>query len=153
MLFLASSPFHSTHWKEIMPKLKRNRWLQLLVFINLFTSIVTSLNRSFTFPTMLMQDLQRLSIILSAYNYEFIYKEGENLANLTACSRLPLKINSNIEEIFSFSIEAKFPKSVEQILVDTKNHSSLVKAPEYSRLGWPHFIKEDALKTYYNRRN
>lgn len=87
--------------------------------------------------------LQRWAIILSAYNYELIYKKAEFNSNADGLSRLSLESKEFVEkECFLVSVVPSFQdklikfKTIEQ---DTCMDDILDKVVEYLNNGWSHF--------------
>jgi hypothetical protein len=71
--------------------------------------------------------LQRWALLLSAYDYNIMYKKGENNSNADALSRLPLKENSTLvtENVINFLDE--LPLSATDIAVSSKQDSIISK--------------------------
>ncbi|KAF2880537.1 hypothetical protein ILUMI_25635 [Ignelater luminosus] len=110
--------------------------------------------------------LQRWAILLSAYDYQIVYKKGADIPNADALSRLPLSDDTELELASNcFSIQApitaflhnseeiEIPITVEDVEQETEKDMVLKQVFAYVRDAWPSVISDEKLKKYYIRKN
>lgn len=103
--------------------------------------------------------LQRWAVILSMYDYEFIYRPSKSMSHVDALSRLPLERETNIEgdllcTVNQISSQDKI--DIEKVREELNKDLILNKIYTYVLKGWPN--KRDLgwsndLKYYYQLRN
>ncbi|XP_031330712.1 uncharacterized protein K02A2.6-like [Photinus pyralis] len=103
-------------------------------------------------PTLSHSRLQRWAIILSGYEYNIIYKKGSEVANADGFSRLPLKLNSGVQEVLSFTNMEEQPVTAEVVRSETGKDLNLIKVRQYVKEGWPQQCPNETLKPYFSRR-
>ena len=101
--------------------------------------------------------IQRWSIILSAYNYELIFKSGRQHGNADSTSRLPFQSDdceeSPVLEYYVLMTELCYSPTISK---DVARYSArdpiIAKVMDYINNGWPTKIEEQC-KPYFRRRN
>lgn len=95
--------------------------------------------------------LQRWAIFLAMYSYTIEYKKGCKMGNADALSRLPLKIENDIETENVHAFREEIP--IDRLLVEesTKSDSVMNKVLSALENGWK-FPIEDSVKVFYNKR-
>ena len=109
-------------------------------------------------PPLAAARLQRWAILLSAYQYDIVYRDTKSHANADALSRLPLHC---LEEhtscvgasyIFNMTQIESLPVTSSQLENATRYDPILGKVLHYTRYGWPDIVPSE-LQPYFNRRN
>ena len=106
-------------------------------------------------PSLAAARLQRWALLLSAYNYEVVFKPTRAHANVDGLSRLPLPNVNQSEQLQEPSIfnirqmEALLVTAM-QLKAATRRDPILSRVMLYTKEGWPAQIS-DALKPYWNR--
>ncbi|XP_050521685.1 uncharacterized protein K02A2.6-like [Daktulosphaira vitifoliae] len=97
--------------------------------------------------------LQRWSVFLSMYDYDFKYKPAKQMVHVDALSRLPLKTGTEIEEISinRLSIMNDFNLNIEEIRKGYKEDKTLLKVIKYVKNGWEGKLEE--CKYYFKMKN
>ena len=111
-------------------------------------------------PSIAAARLQRLSLLLSCYQYQIKYKSTQYHPNADCLSRLPLSpLNSSEPDIvaytstvFNINQIAAMPVSSNQIAEATRRDPTLTRVLLYTKQGWPTHI-ELVLRPYSDRRN
>lgn len=104
-------------------------------------------------PALAVARLQRWALLLSAYQYDIVYKASLEHANADGLSRLPLQKEvpqSNPE--FRVSWLESIPVSAKDIKKETDKDKILTKVRHLTQTGWPTHVSEGELKSYWNRR-
>ncbi|KAK6179270.1 hypothetical protein SNE40_011672 [Patella caerulea] len=107
-------------------------------------------------PTLAAARLQRWALILSAYQYQIVYRSSVEHGNADALSRNPLEVvqdDSLESDLFYFSYVNELPINSHQISEATRKDRLMCKVLEYVKTGWPSFIEDPELKPYFIRRN
>ena len=106
-------------------------------------------------PTLAAARLQRWAIILSAYQYDIMFRStGEHL-NADALSRLPANVATAQDEessIYHFTLLDELPVTAKEIETATRNDPVLSRVYQYTLSGWPSEIP-DNLKAFANRKD
>ena len=106
-------------------------------------------------PPLAAARLQRWAIILSTYSYEIQFKPTDDHANADALSRLPLphRVTSELAEISCFIVGQieSLPVTAERLVTYTRQDPLLSKVVQFTRLGWPQVVPEEA-KPFWTRR-
>lgn len=105
-------------------------------------------------PALAAARLQRWALLLSAYQYDIVYKASLEHANADGLSRLPLQKEapqSNPE--FRVSWLESVPVSAKDIKKETDKDKILTKVRHLTQAGWPKHVSEGELKPYWNRRD
>ena len=93
---------------------------------------------------------------LIAYQYEIEFKCTQDHSNVDGLSRLPLPnvkfSKSNATDVFTVAQLDSLPVTAEQLGKATRTDPILSKACRFTKLGWPHQVKE-CLKPYWYQRN
>ena len=105
-------------------------------------------------PTLAAARMQRWALVLSAYDYEIVFKRSEDHANCDALSRLPHKTSevaceSPIYSVSSFDTD--FPILAKDVARETQHDPTLSKVLHFVMTGWPEECDE-TLRPYHNRR-
>ena len=101
--------------------------------------------------------IQRLSLLLSNYDYTVEYKKGSNNSNADALSRLPLSTtHSTLEELAHVQVLQvghinSTPIESKQIRIATINDSILSRVLGFVNNGWPNLCPFEELKSFYLR--
>ena len=111
-------------------------------------------------PTMVSGRVKRWALILSTYEYEFLYLPGSEIPHADAMSRLPIKAtgedNREIpipSEIIFMLKEMAGSVGIKETQMATKNDEELQRIWRYIERGWPE--KEPVptqLKSYFRRK-
>ena len=111
-------------------------------------------------PTMVTGRVKRWALILSTYEYEFLYLPGSEIPHADAMSRLPIKAtgedNREIpipSEIIFMLKEMAGSVGIKETQMATKNDEELQRIWRYIERGWPE--KEPVptqLKSYFRRK-
>lgn len=99
--------------------------------------------------------LQRWALLLSGYQYVISYRKGKLLGNADALSRLPLPELADVTDCinyFNFS-EDNCHLDSEQIALATQEDSLLSQVYKYVEQGWPNYVKDKNLKSFFNKRS
>ena len=114
--------------------------------------LLTLLGPKATIPTMAAARMQRLAIVLSAYDYQIEYRRSEKHCNCDALSRFPHE-DSMIgceSEIYSVSaIDEDFPITAKDIGKTTVLDPFLSRVLDFVMTGWPEKCDEEELKPYH----
>ena len=107
-------------------------------------------------PSLAAARLQRWAILLSAYNYDIIFKPTQAHSNADGLSRLPLpeetpQMSQNIG-IFNVAQIHALPVTFQTIKTATSRDQDLSKVLSYVQNGWPDTVPEQ-LKPYKTRAN
>ena len=105
-------------------------------------------------PTLAALRLQRWALLLSAYNYEIVYRKSADNANADYLSRAPVdEAVENIEsEVNYFSHVNEMPITAEEIAASTRKDTILARVFDYTMNGWPGQVEDEYLP-YHQRRN
>ena len=107
-------------------------------------------------PSLAAARLQRWAILLSAYDYEIVFKPTLTHSNADGLSRLPLPMTEATKEapeevsVFNVSQVHALPVTFQQVQTATRRDPLLSKVSHYVKNGWPDQIS-DELKPYKNR--
>ena len=110
-------------------------------------------------PTMASGRIQRWALILGGYDYAIQYKEGKNMANADALSRLPLKtpeteVPRPPELVHLVEYLDSTPLTSSKIRVWTVHDPILSKVMKWVQEGWPARAQtESDLQPYFQRRD
>jgi transposase InsO family protein len=118
-------------------------------------------NESRATPTMASGRIQRWALTLGAYDYTIQYKEGKNMANADALSRLPLKSSPvevpRLSELVHLVEHLEFTLiSCKQIKLWTDHDTTLSRIRTWVLEGWPDKGSTDDdpdLQPYFRRKN
>ena len=108
-------------------------------------------------PSLAAARLQRWAILLSAYDYEIVFKPTQAHSNADGLSRLPLRVEdseSKPEEVSIFNVAQvqALPVTFQQVRSATRRDPVLSKVATYARTSWPDKVPEE-LKPYYSRQH
>ena len=108
-------------------------------------------------PLMASSRMQRWELTLLAYEYELIYRPGEQNGNADALSRLPLPVVPETTPIpgdIVHLLETINTSSVDATKVKfwTTRDPVLSQVLQFVLRGWPMAVDEEALKPYFARR-
>ena len=107
-------------------------------------------------PSLAAAKLQRWAIILSAYQYDILFKPTQQHGNADCLSRLPLPSNTAMEafgvDVFNVAQVDSLPVTAEQIGQATRRDPLLSKVLRFTQSGWPQKVPEH-LKPFWNRRD
>ncbi|XP_046383599.1 uncharacterized protein K02A2.6-like [Ischnura elegans] len=105
-------------------------------------------------PTVAAARLQRWSIVLSAYMYKIEYRKSTLLCPADALSRLPVPEENVVENVFSVLsvLPAKFPLTYVEVAKETEKDVVLSKVMDYTKHGWPNFVREPAIVPFFRQR-
>lgn len=95
--------------------------------------------------------LQRWAIFLAMYQYKIEYKKGSRLGNADALSRLPLKMENDIETQNVHAFGESPPVDMIQVAEHTRNDKVLYKVMKQSSEGWKWPMPAEK-KPFYNKR-
>lgn len=114
-------------------------------------ALVFIFNSTKAVPTLSAARIQRWALILSTYQYDLVYRQGAQIPNADALSRLPCSGCSSDEgEINFFSSTYSLPITYKEIGLATKFDPTLSKVVDFTLNGWPsHF--DDALKPFSDK--
>ena len=107
-------------------------------------------------PTLAALRLQRWSLILMAYNYSIVHREGKLHSNVDMLSRFPNdKEHMCAEElkVNFFSYTDQLPISCDDIAMETAKDSILRKVYHFVMNGWTSNLVEDDLCPYFRRQH
>ena len=118
-------------------------------------------NESRGTPTMASGRIQRWALTLGAYDYTIQYKEGKNMANADALSRLPLQtapteVPKPLELVHLVDHLESTPLSCRQIELWTDHDATLSRIRTWVQEGWPVKGSSDEdpeLQPYFRRKN
>ena len=108
-------------------------------------------------PTLAAARMQRWALLLSAYQYDIIYRSTDKHANADCLSRLPLEVlnhHADVDDatmINKLQIEAAL--GADHVRNATRADPILSKVLEYTLKGWPEIIESEAIKPYFNKRS
>ena len=109
-------------------------------------------------PPLAAARLQRWALILSAYQYEILFKPTAQHANADGLSRLPLQSTASPDpdivaaSCFNMSQIASLPITAQKVATATRSDPLLSKVITYVREGWPNSPGSD-LKPFAQREN
>jgi len=107
-------------------------------------------------PVMAAARLQRWALILSAYEYSIVYKEGKNNANADGLSRLPLNYKTEPEVpgemILLMEHMDLTPVTSRQIKSWTRKDPILSRVMNFVLQGWPASNTDDQVRPYFTRK-
>ena len=103
--------------------------------------LTTIFNPKKGIPSLAAARLQRWALLLSAYNYDIIYKSTKEHSNADGLSRLPLPTNSSppVDDgvtIFNISQIQALPLDFKDIQTATRRDSTQSRVLEYVKSGW-----------------
>ena len=118
--------------------------------------LTTILSPKAGLPALAAARLQRWAIILSAYNYDIVFRPTKSHANADCLSRLPLgdsvlPTNDDSASLFNVQQIGILPVTPQQLRSETAKDPLLSKVLLYTKNGWPHTFSED-LRPFYRRR-
>ena len=101
--------------------------------------------------------MQRWALTLLAYEYELIYRPGEQNGNADALSRLPLPVVPETTPIPGDIVHLletinTSPVDATQVKLWTTRDPVLSQVLQFVLHGWPMAVDEEALKPYFARR-
>lgn len=107
--------------------------------------------------TMASGRILRWSLTLSAYDYEFKYKPGTQIAHADALSRLPLPdapttVPLPADTVHLLNFLSSAPITPKLIAEQSTHDPVLSKVLRYLAMGWPDTVEDD-LRPYFSRRN
>ena len=108
-------------------------------------------------PTLAAAQLQRWALLLSAYQYDMQYWNGEEHANADALSRLPMAgVPSEEEQLRDVEVHnilqlEALPITNQQLKLATERDPLLSQVRQYIREGWPPVVPEE-FKAYLSRK-
>ena len=108
-------------------------------------------------PTQAAARLQRWAIILSAYQYNIVFRRTEEHANADGLSRLPLKAPPGQERsteaaVFNLGQMQALPVTATKLACCSRQDRHLSKVMLFTRRGWPTTVPPD-LKPFSDRRH
>ncbi|XP_023809022.1 uncharacterized protein K02A2.6-like [Oryzias latipes] len=117
--------------------------------------LVSLLNEMKAVPQMASQRIMRWAVLLRAYEYVILYREGKKNANADGLSRLPISEESDKESpeehvLVMEEMQGPVLRS-EQIKKWTTKDPTLAKVREYIQRGWPNH-KNSELKPFEVRK-
>ena len=108
-------------------------------------------------PSLVVAQLQRWAVLLSAYQYEIRFKPTQEHANADGLSRLPIPTTTGSKvicsadpAIFNLSQVEALPVTATQNQAATRTDPVLSKVLHHTRHGWPQHIAE-VLKAFHQR--
>ena len=109
-------------------------------------------------PTLAAARMQRWALILSAYQYNIMYRNSKENANADAMSRLPSSSNDSETErddVFQTIFLDELPIRSEDINKATKHDTILSQVSQYILQGWPNSMNglPESIRPYYNRKD
>lgn len=114
-------------------------------------------NENKSIPVMAAARIQRWALILSAYEYSIVYKEGSKNANCDALSRLPLPTKTEPEESTELVLLMEHmdstPVTSDQIKTWTRKDPVLSRVVNHVLKGWPYRIEDNDIKPYFSRKS
>lgn len=104
-------------------------------------------------PTLAALRLQRWALLLSAYDYNIVYRKSAENANADYLSRAPVdKAIENIEsEVNHFTHVNDMPVSASDIAAATRKDPVLSRVLSYSMNGWPGKVDDEYLPFFQRR--
>ena len=108
-------------------------------------------------PLMASSRMQRWALTLLAYEYELIYRPGEQNGNADALSRLPLPVVPETTPIPGDIVHLletinTSPVDATKVKLWTTRDPVLSQVLQFVLHGWPMAVDEEALKPYFARR-
>ena len=100
--------------------------------------------------------MQRWATILSGYNYDIVYRSSKDNANADFLSRLPVKGATDVHEDENYSVNSvidSLPVTAKDVAKLTSKDCILNKVLEYTLSGWPPYVNEPALMSFWQRRD
>ena len=115
--------------------------------------LTTILSPKVGLPALAAARLQRWAIILSAYNYDTVFRPTKSHANADCLSRLPLDssslpANDDSASLFNVQQIGTLPVTLQQLRAETAKDPLLSKVLLYTKNGWPHKFSDD-LQPFY----
>ncbi|XP_046565949.1 uncharacterized protein K02A2.6-like [Haliotis rubra] len=108
-------------------------------------------------PPLAAARFQRWAMMLSAYDYNIVYRNSKNNANADGLSRLPIpeQVPRNVMDaaaVFNMSQLESLPVKSAQVASETKKDNDLSLAMDYTLTGWTK-PEVQSLQPFYIRRN
>ncbi|KAK3773179.1 hypothetical protein RRG08_013764 [Elysia crispata] len=106
-------------------------------------------------PSMAAARIQRWYVELCAYQYDIQYKRSEDHSNADMLSRLPEAQQQQQypkQETVYFSYINEMPVSAADIAAETKKDPTLARVLQFTQNGWPSYVDEENLKSYFQRK-
>eukprot|EP00731_Ephydatia_muelleri_P016133 Em0009g557a len=110
-------------------------------------------------PPIAAARLQRWALLLSAYSYNIIYKQGVNHSNVDRLSRLPLsEVKPSASEVQSTDFTVcqlnLLPVTSKELAAATRSDPELSRVLNFTLKGWPAVHTEESmtLQPYWTRR-
>ncbi|KAL5496662.1 hypothetical protein EMCRGX_G012995 [Ephydatia muelleri] len=110
-------------------------------------------------PPIAAARLQRWALLLSAYSYNIIYKQGVNHSNVDGLSRVPLsKVKPSASEVQSTDFTVcqlnLLPVTSKELAAATRSDPELSRLLNFTLKGWPAVHTEESmtLQPYWTRR-
>ena len=109
-------------------------------------------------PTMASPGIQRWALLLAAYDYELVYKEGQNHGNADGLSRLPLpdtiaRVPTPGETILLMDRLETLPVGADHIADWTASDPVLQQVLRRVHHGWGDKCPDKSLEPYYLRKD
>ena len=108
-------------------------------------------------PTLAAARLQRWALLLSAYQYEIVYRSTNKHANADCLSRLPLQVINHAAEVDDAAminkLQIETALGVDHVRNATRSDPTLSRVLDYTLSGWPEAIDLETIKPYFNKRN
>ncbi|KFD60021.1 hypothetical protein M514_07753 [Trichuris suis] len=115
------------------------------------------LARAIQTPVSMSPRMMRWSILLSAYDYDLLYRPGKQISNADALSRLPLsaKIFEDVEPLEALMLESpQSPQISAQVIArETSRDPVLERVRDWTRHGWPRNPVSEAFKPFVAHQN
>ncbi len=108
-------------------------------------------------PTLAAARLQRWALLLSAYDYDIVYRRGQDHGNADGFSRLPLPGDpkdcetSDAASVFNMSQIEKLPVQATQVASETRKDKVLSSVLDLTMVGWHRPV--EGLQPFYIRRH
>lgn len=97
-------------------------------------------------PALAALRLQRWSVLLSAYDYEIVYRKSQDHGNADYLSRHVNLNNVSIQDLESqsncYSIVTELPLNYKDIATATKSDKVLSRVTDYIQNGWPNSVEQ-----------
>ena len=105
-------------------------------------------------PALTALRLQRWSLLLSAYQYDIVYRSSKENANADVLSRFPIKDDAELElSINLFSMVDELPITAKEIAEETRKDAMLSKVYLYVMNGWPVSVSDPEMLEYVKRKD
>ncbi|KFD46136.1 hypothetical protein M513_12978 [Trichuris suis] len=115
------------------------------------------LARAIQTPVSMSPRMMRWSILLSAYDYDLLYRPGKQISNADALSRLPLsaEIFEDVEPLEVLMLESpQSPQISAQVIArETSRDPVLERVRDWTRHGWPRNPVSEAFKPFVAHQN